>query len=101
MTKPRDDPYTKYDKEDMILRDWLATDRTILANERTFLAYIRTAFAVFIVVVGLLYYSPSGVVVTLAYLILPFGALLFFYGFYRFLKTQNALKELMEGRKKH
>ncbi len=38
-------PYSKIDPEDMILRDYLAYDRTILANETTLLAYLRTAMA--------------------------------------------------------
>jgi putative membrane protein len=29
----------------LILRDYLALDRTVLANERTLLAYVRTALA--------------------------------------------------------
>ncbi|MCR9064969.1 MAG: DUF202 domain-containing protein [Cytophagales bacterium] len=32
------------EKKELILRDWLAIERTKLANERTFLAYFRTAF---------------------------------------------------------
>lgn len=36
----------KTDKEELILRDKLAIDRTHLANERTFLAYFRS-FLVF------------------------------------------------------
>ena len=36
-------PYSHFRREDMILRDHLALDRTVLANERTFLAHIRTA----------------------------------------------------------
>jgi len=36
-------PYSHFCPEDMILRDHLALDRTVLANERTFLAHIRTA----------------------------------------------------------
>ena len=39
--------YAEY-KDEMILRDVLAIDRTILANERTFLSYIR-AFLNFII----------------------------------------------------
>ena len=35
-------------KEELITRDWLAIDRTKMANERTFLAYFRT----FIVILG-------------------------------------------------
>lgn len=38
-------PYSKINPDDMILRDHLAFDRTILANERTLLAYLRTAIA--------------------------------------------------------
>lgn len=29
--------------DDMILRDYLAVDRTLLANERTYLSYLRTS----------------------------------------------------------
>ncbi len=35
--------YYRVNPENMIVRDHLALDRTILANERTFLAYLRTA----------------------------------------------------------
>ncbi len=42
--------YTKFDPDELILRDHLALDRTILANERTLLAYLRTAL--FLVVSG-------------------------------------------------
>jgi putative membrane protein len=38
-------PYERFSRGDLILRDELAIDRTILANERTLLAYIRTALA--------------------------------------------------------
>lgn len=34
-------------EEDLITRDWLAIDRTKMANERTILAYLRT-FIVFL-----------------------------------------------------
>ncbi|HPD97510.1 MAG TPA: DUF202 domain-containing protein [Synergistales bacterium] len=37
--------YTRYNAEDLILRDELAIDRTLLANERTLLAYLRSAVA--------------------------------------------------------
>lgn len=42
-----DDPYQQFKREEMILRDWLALDRTVFANKRTFLAYGRTAIALF------------------------------------------------------
>ena len=40
-----DAPYTRFKKEELILRDYLAADRTELANERTLLAYVRTSVA--------------------------------------------------------
>jgi putative membrane protein len=41
----RDNPYERFAGTDLILRDQLAIDRTVLANERTFLAYARTSLA--------------------------------------------------------
>ena len=41
-------PYSKINPDEMILRDHLAFDRTVLANERTLLAYARTAIALYI-----------------------------------------------------
>lgn len=37
--------YSDFRREQMILRDFLAADRTVLSNERTFLSYTRTALA--------------------------------------------------------
>lgn len=41
--------YAPVMKEDLILRNRLAIDRTVLANERTLLAYVRTALTLFLV----------------------------------------------------
>lgn len=40
-----EDPYKPYIQEhdEMILRDYLAVDRTMLANEASFMSYVRTA----------------------------------------------------------
>ncbi len=38
--------YARFEREELIVRDYLAADRTALANERTFLAYVRTALAI-------------------------------------------------------
>lgn len=40
-------PYAKFNPDEMILRDHLAYDRTVLANERTLLSYLRTSIALF------------------------------------------------------
>jgi putative membrane protein len=47
--KDEPQPYSSTVKEQLILRDRLAIDRTVLANERTLLAYVRTALTFFLV----------------------------------------------------
>ena len=42
-------PYSKREEDELILRDYLAIDRTVLANERTILAYLRTSLTFLIV----------------------------------------------------
>ncbi len=37
--------YMQFKKDDLILRDYLAADRTVLANERTLMSFIRTSIA--------------------------------------------------------
>ncbi len=37
--------YIQFKKDELILRDYLAADRTVLANERTLMSYIRTSVA--------------------------------------------------------
>lgn len=41
-------PYAGLSPDELILRDRLAIDRTVLANERTLLAYARTSLALLI-----------------------------------------------------
>ena len=55
-------PYERFDRADLILRDELAIDRTILANERTLLAYIRTALAFTVTGVGIMKFLDGATV---------------------------------------
>ncbi|WP_298172690.1 DUF202 domain-containing protein [Acidithiobacillus sp.] len=41
-------PYDDYNKKEMILRDFLAMDRTVFAGTRTFLGYIRVTLTLVI-----------------------------------------------------
>ncbi|MEE9425283.1 MAG: DUF202 domain-containing protein [Methylococcales bacterium] len=79
-------PYTKINPKDMILRDYLAYDRTILANETTLLAYLRTAMALLAAGATLFrlfpddpYFQVLGMVMLfLGFLIAGIGGLRFF-----------------------
>jgi len=53
-------PYSRFEGEDLILRDELAIDRTLLANERTLLAYLRAAVSLVIAGVSIIHFSQAG-----------------------------------------
>jgi putative membrane protein len=55
-----DSPYKRFDSDDLILRDELAIDRTLLANERTLMAYLRSGVALLIAGVSIIHFSQQG-----------------------------------------
>jgi putative membrane protein len=55
-----DSPYARFTDADLILRDELAIDRTLLANERTLMAYLRSAVSLVIAGVTILHFSSVG-----------------------------------------
>lgn len=81
------------EKKDLIVRDWLAIDRTNLANERTFLAYFRT----FVVILG------SGVAIfeveilselkELGIFLLVLAPVIFVIGLFRFFYVRRQIKK--------
>jgi putative membrane protein len=56
----KDTPYSKYCTSELILRDELAIDRTLLANERTLLSYLRSAVALLIAGGSIMQFSTGG-----------------------------------------
>ena len=52
-------PYSKFDSNDLILRDELAVDRTLLANERTLMTYLRFGVALLIAGVSIIQFSTQ------------------------------------------
>ena len=53
-------PYSRFEREELILRDELAIDRTLLANERTLLAYLRSAISLGIAGISIMHFSAHG-----------------------------------------
>ena len=95
-----ENPYSKFDKEKLILRDRLAVDRTMLANERTFLSYIRTALGFFAAGVLAIKFFDSITIEVIGWLFILLGIITLVIGFkkYRKVKRQIALstQELLE-----
>lgn len=80
----------------LILRDYLAGDRTHLANERTILAYLRTSLA-FIGVGAFVirFYESQFYIIILAIISIIIGIVMFFYGISRFNKYKNHINKRM------
>ncbi|NTV92472.1 MAG: DUF202 domain-containing protein, partial [Chlorobiaceae bacterium] len=56
---------------DLILRDELAIDRTLLANERTLLSYLRSGVALLIAGVSIIHYSQDGWFLSVGFFCIP------------------------------
>lgn len=73
-----------FNRDDFVLRDYLAADRTILATERTLLSYLRTAFTMFVAAVTFIKFFDTPVMQLLGWLFLPLGVILILFGVYRY-----------------
>lgn len=78
-------------KEKIILRDYLAMERTSLANERTLFAYIRASLYLSIAGVAILEYEGFATFSWLSYAIFGISLMLIFIGFYRFHRLRRKL----------
>lgn len=84
-------PYSKYLKEELILRDELAIDRTILANERTLLSYLRSGVALIISGVSIMYLAQQRWFWIIGLICIPTGILTGIIGIFRFCKMRKAI----------
>lgn len=86
------DDYVK--KEEIILRDHLAMERTRLANERTLFSYIRTSLYLVLAGIAFLGMEDLGELKVLGYFSLVFSAIIFIIGILRFVQLKRHLKKL-------
>lgn len=76
-------------KPDLIVRDWLAIERTKLANERTFLSYFRTSLFIFVSGLTIIKIKELQPLLPLSYFLLIFSPTLFGVGLYRYIKVKK------------
>lgn len=81
-------------KEDMILRDFLAVDRTDLANERTFLAYMRTFIGLLVSGVGLIKFVDDKLLINVGYCLAALSPIILLLGLYRFFRIRRKIKNI-------
>jgi putative membrane protein len=88
--------YKEFFAKQLILRDYLAIERTILTNEATFLAYVRTGLTIMVVGVTLVKLSEGymafqyiGVFMTLI------GLYILVLGFTRTVQMRNKIRAFL------
>ena len=85
------DPYTRFENDELILRDELAIDRTLLANERTLLAYLRSGVALVLAGVTMMHFAQHGWFWMLGVACLPSGLISALIGIVRHHKMNAAI----------
>jgi putative membrane protein len=80
--------------EKVILRDYLAIERTRLANERTLLSYIRSSLYLLLGSIGFFQLKDFPNYIYMAIIALVFCVLFFIIGIYRFTMLKRSLKKL-------
>jgi putative membrane protein len=102
-----EEDYTPYiqEKEEMILRDYLAVDRTMLANEASFMSYVRTALTLIAAGATLVkFFDGNPIFQVIGWAFVMIGGWLVIHGYNRFARTDKVLHkikgEYMEEAKK-
>ena len=86
-----ENPYERFKAQDLMLRDELALDRTVLANERTFLSYIRMSVGFAVVGGTLLKFAETSAWSALGIVFLALGAATLWLGIWRTVKMQRRI----------
>lgn len=78
-------------KEELLLRDYLASERTMMSIDRTFLSYVRTSLTFFIAGMSLLKFFDTLFIHIVGWLFIPVGILTFILGVYRTLEMAHII----------
>jgi putative membrane protein len=81
-----EEPYIAYEKdhEQMILRDYLAVDRTMMANETSFMSYVRTALTMIAAGATLIKFFNEPTMQALGWAFIVIGGWVAIHGYNRF-----------------
>jgi putative membrane protein len=87
--RSRHSAFDEYTYRRLLLSDYLAIERTRLANERTVLSYLRTVLGLTAGALTLLHFFDTPATRVTAWLALAFAALLLAFGFARYLAVRR------------
>lgn len=83
--------YSRFESGELILRDELAIDRTLLANERTLLAYLRSGVALLIAGVSIVHFSRESWFWAAGIACIPTGVVTGMIGTIRYLRMNRSI----------
>jgi putative membrane protein len=91
-----EEPYQTYiqDHKGMILRDYLAIDRTLLANETSFMSYVRTALTLIAAGATLIKFFDSEFMQVLGWMFVVVGGWLSIHGYNRYRHVDHMMHEV-------
>lgn len=89
--------YEYQNKEEIILRDFLALERTRLANERTLLAYLRTSLYMVLGGIAFLQLRDFESIRWLGYVTMGLAAIFIVTGIVRFYHLRRSMREYYEN----
>lgn len=92
-----DEPYARFQQDDLILRDELAIDRTLLANENTLLAYLRSAVTLVVGGITCLHFFPDSWLFWLGLALVPAGIAVGLFGGQRFRRMQRSISRVRQS----
>lgn len=87
--------------EELITRDYLAIERTRLANERTFLSYFRTAVVILSSGIAMVQLEMLEEISDLGFFLLLLGPAILVLGIIRFLYVKRQIKKYYKIKKKN
>jgi len=89
-------PYEKFLKKELILRDHLAIDRTILSNERTVLSYARTSLALIAAGAAVIHFFVEEWIKGVGIFLIMIGGTLAIIGYMRYRKMDRLIKRVVK-----
>ena len=92
-----ENPYGRFQRKELILRDELAIDRTILANERTLLAYLRGTLTLVIAGVTFLHFFDNGLLFYIGVICVPLGLATGIVGSLRYRRMDKRIRTARES----
>jgi len=84
-------------KEELILRDILAVDRTQLANQRTLLAFIRTGLYLIITGIGVREFSQAEYTYMISVSLMIIGVVVALMGAINYFRVKSKIKKKLQN----